>query len=233
MADRPALRLLLVRHGETAANRQMRYLGTLDQPLAAAGAAQADRLAEALAPLPLAAVYASPLARTAATGERIAAACGLPLRLEPRLREQAFGEWEGLTRGEVLERSERDRGLLLSWEAEPAVSPPGGEPLAAVQERVLALVEELAAEPAEPSDRPGHSDHPDQRRWVALVSHVGPIKALLCAALGVPLAAARRLFLDPGTLSVVDWGERPLIRLVNAHGLCGGERWIESGIQDR
>jgi broad specificity phosphatase PhoE len=219
MADRPALRLLLVRHGETAFNRQMRYLGTLDEPLAAAGVAQAGRLAEALAPLPLAAVYASPLARTAATAERIAAACALPLRLEPRLREQAFGEWEGLTRAEVLGRGDRDRELLRRWEEEPAVGPPGGEPLAAVQERVLGMVGQLAAEPAAGSS--------GGRRWVALVSHVGPIKALLCAALGVPLAAARRLFLDPGTLTVVDWGERPVIRLFNAQGLAGGERWIQ------
>jgi ribonuclease H / adenosylcobalamin/alpha-ribazole phosphatase len=63
---------------------------------------------------------------------------------------------------------------------------------------------------------------------VVLVSHVGPIKALLCSALAAPLAAARRMFLDPGTLSVVDWGESPVIRLFNAHGHLGWEaaRWM-------
>jgi broad specificity phosphatase PhoE len=67
--------------------------------------------------------------------------------------------------------------------------------------------------------------------WIALVSHVGPIKALLCAALGAPLASARHLFLDPGTLSVVDWGERPVVRLFNAHGHLGWEaaRWMGQG----
>ena len=211
------LRLLLIRHGETAANRQMRYLGSLDHPLAEAGVAQAERLAAALAPLPLAGVYSSPLARAAATAERIAAACRLPLQREPRLREQCFGGWEGLTRAEVLGRGALDRELLQRWESDSAVAPPGGEPLAEVQARVLGLVAELAGAPAAGS----------ARRWVALVSHVGPIKALLCAALGVPLAAARRLFLDPGTLTVVDWGERPVVRLFNAHGLCGGERGRE------
>jgi broad specificity phosphatase PhoE len=64
--------------------------------------------------------------------------------------------------------------------------------------------------------------------WVTLVSHVGPIKVLLCTALAVPLTAARRLFLDPGTLSVIDWGESPVMRLYNAHGHLGWReaRWM-------
>ena len=67
-----------------------------------------------------------------------------------------------------------------------------------------------------------------QGDWIVLVSHVGPIKALLCAALGVPLAAARHLFLDPATLSVVDWGDHPVVRLFNAHGHLGWDsaRWM-------
>ena len=64
--------------------------------------------------------------------------------------------------------------------------------------------------------------------WITLVSHVGPSKALLCAALAAPLTAARRLFLDPGTLSVIDWGEAPVVRLFNAHGHLGWReaRWM-------
>ena len=79
---------------------------------------------------------------------------------------------------------------------------------------MIALVEDLRREHA--------------GAWVALVSHVGPIKALLCAALGAPLATARHLFLDPGTLTVLDWGERPVVRLFNAHGHLGWEeaRWM-------
>jgi broad specificity phosphatase PhoE len=206
-----SVRLFLARHGETEGNREMRYLGSVDQPLAPGGLEQAERLAEALAPLPLDAVYASPLRRAADTGSRIAAARGLDLRIEERLREQCFGAWEGLTRNEVLER---DRELLLGWEADLGTAPPGGEALSSVQERMLALVEDF------------RRDHAGS--WIALVSHVGPIKALLCAALGAPLATARHLFLDPGTLTVIDWGERPVVRLFNAHGHLGWEaaRWM-------
>lgn len=190
----------------------MRYLGSRDEPLSSDGAGQAERLAAALGPLPLAAVYASPLCRAAETGRRIAAARGLDLRLEERLREQCFGAWEGLTRSEVLEKGGREH--LLRWEADLGLAPPGGEPLTAVQARMIALVEDLRREHA--------------GAWVALVSHVGPIKALLCAALGAPLATARNLFLDPGTLTVLDWGERPVVRLFNAHGHLGWEeaRWM-------
>jgi ribonuclease H / adenosylcobalamin/alpha-ribazole phosphatase len=207
----PFLRLLLVRHGEVLSNRELRYVGSRDEPLADSGVEQAERLAAALAGLPVGAVYSSPLARARETGERIAAARRVPLRLEERLREQSFGEWEGLTRAEVLKQDEE---RLLGWEADLATAPPDGESLASVQARALDFVGELAR------------DH--RGEWVVLVSHVGPVKALLCAALGAPLATARRLFLDPGTLSVIDWGERPVVRLFNAHGHLGWEaaRWM-------
>lgn len=213
MTPSTSVRLFLARHGETPGNREMRYLGSVDEPLSPGGTEQAERLAAALGPLPLAAVYASPLRRTADTGRRIAAARRLDLRLDERLREQRFGAWEGLTRPEVLEK---DREQLLRWEADLSLSPPGGESLASVQARTIALVEELRREHA--------------GAWVALVSHVGPIKALLCAALGAPLATARHLFLDPGTLTVLDWGERPVVRLFNAHGHLGWEeaRWMQT-----
>jgi broad specificity phosphatase PhoE len=190
----------------------MRYLGSRDEPLADSGLRQAEMLGEALAPLPVRAVYASPLRRAADTASRIAATREVDVRLEPRLREQCFGEWDGLTRGEILAGEGREH--LLRWEADLGLPPPGGESLTAVQERVLDLVGDLAR---------AHAGD-----WIALVSHVGPIKALLCAALGVPLAAARRMFLDPATLSVVDWGERPIVRLFNAHAHLGWQaaRWM-------
>ena len=61
-----------------------------------------------------------------------------------------------------------------------------------------------------------------------MMRHIALAAALLCAALGAPLATARHLFLDPGTLTVLDWGERPVVRLFNAHGHLGWEsaRWM-------
>lgn len=209
-----SLRLFLVRHGEAVANTEMRYLGSRDDPLTERGAWQAAQLARALGGLPLAAVYTSPLRRAADTAVQIGQACELPVQVDARLREGAFGEWEGLTRAEVLARSQHDAHLLTRWETDPDCAPPGGESLGAVQARVLELVQEL------------HTTHAGA--WIVLVSHVVPIKSILCAALAVPLIVGRRLFLDPATISVIDWGRHPVVRLFNAHEHLGWDaaRWM-------
>lgn len=211
----PTTRLLLVRHGETLANREYRYIGTRDDALSEQGQLQAEALAEALSILPVAAVYSSPRQRTVATAEPIAARHQLAVQLLPELVEGSFGMWEGLSRAEVLARSAEDEQLLLDWESNPEIAPPGGESFAAMCERVVGAVERLA------------QVHPDQT--IVLVSHVGPIKVLLCAAMGAPLSALFQMFLDPATISVVDWRlPRPTVRLFNSHAHLGWEkaRWM-------
>lgn len=213
----PAIRLVLVRHGEVDANREMRYLGRGDPSLNHTGRRQAEALAASLAALAPDRILTSPLARARATADVIAARTGSVPRTDPRLREMDFGDWEGLTRTEVLGLGERSQRDLLAWEADPELAPPHGESLAAVQTRVLELANELVAAAAGST--------------AALVSHVGPIKALLCAALGLGLAATRRVFLDPASVSVVDWGTMPVVRLVNspAEGTVSSARWLRHG----
>jgi ribonuclease H / adenosylcobalamin/alpha-ribazole phosphatase len=214
------LRLFLARHGETADNLQMRYLGGRDKPLTENGIYQSRCAAEALAQLPIKTVISSPLRRAADTAAKIQAACGIELRLDTRLAEGSFGSWEGLTRAEVLELGTRDTELLARWESDASCAPPGGESIESIQTRVIALVEELIDE------FPNSS--------VALVSHVGPIKALLSAVLGIPLQASRRMFLDPGSISVVEWGTHPLLRLFNSHAHLGwsSARWMDGSLSE-
>ncbi len=211
--DNP-LRLFLVRHGESAANAEMRYLGTRDEPLTERGLQQAALLTSSFEGLPITAVVSSTLRRALDTATPIALKCGLQVRLDPRLREGGFGEWEGLTRREVHDRSREDANLLERWEEDSRCCPPGGESMDAVQRRVMEFIAEVPAQIT-----PG---------WIVLVSHVGPIKALLAAALDLPINAVRRLFLDPATVSVVDWGSRPLVRLFNSHCHLGWNqaRWM-------
>ena len=217
MSQRPdlLLRLFLVRHGETAANAEMRYLGSRDDPLTERGTLQARRLADAFENLPVTAVISSPLKRAFDTATPIAQKCGVSVRIDARLREGGFGTWEGLTRREVLGRRPEDARLLERWEGDPRCSPPGGESMESVQRRVVELIAEEQTRGA-----PG---------WIVLVSHVGPIKALLAAALDLPVSAVRRLFLDPATVSVVDWGNPPLVRLFNSHCHLGWNqaRWMQ------
>jgi len=214
MGDVRTLRFFLVRHGETADNQQMRYLGIRDEPLTERGMLQARRAADALSQLPIRIVVSSPLRRAADTAARICEACGVELRLDSRLAEGSFGSWEGLTRAEVLKLGGRDAEMLARWESDPFAAPPGGESIESVQKRMVELGEEFEVA------------FPDSS--VVLVSHVGPIKALLAAVLDVPLQASRRLFLDPGTISVVEWGEHRFLRLFNSHAHLGwaSARWM-------
>ena len=86
--------ILLVRHGETASNAA-RVLQTPDIPLSARGLDQAERLAERLAQLGVAAILSSDYARARMTAERVRAATGAPLELWPELRERNFGTLRG------------------------------------------------------------------------------------------------------------------------------------------
>ncbi len=212
----PFVRFFLVRHAEALANPELRYLGSRDDPLTEHGRWQAVQLAHALAPLALAAVYTSPLTRAVETAIPIAQAHHFSHIADPRLVEAAMGTWEGLRRADILARSLEDAAHHQRWEADPFCAPPGGESFANVQTRVEGCVQDLAERHAGAS--------------VVVVSHVGPIKALLCAAMAVPLTAARRMFLDSATVSVIDWGSDAvdwgvpaILRLYNAHHHLGWE----------
>lgn len=209
-------RLFIARHGETLANREYRFIGSRDDPLSEHGRVQAAQLAEALAGFPIAAVYSSPMQRAWQTALAVAERHNLPVQRCEALREGSFGIWEGMNRDEVLARSPEDARLFYQWGLDPTLAPPGGESLVAMQERVCAGVEQLAL------------THPDQN--IVLVSHVGPIKALICTALGVPVSISPRIFLDPATISVVDWRDSTYatVRLVNSHAHLGWQqaRWM-------
>jgi len=208
-----SLRLYLVRHGEVAANSEGRYIGLGDETLTERGLRQAEALGAAFADIEVAAVYSSPLRRALQTARSIAAARQLEVLTDDLLTEMSFGEWEGLTSREVADRSAGDRELAARWMEDPELAPPGGESLASVTSRILGFVDHRRAQ--------GH-------HAVVAISHVGPIKALLCAALGLPLGSSKRMFLDPATVSVIDWGETPVLRLFNSHAHLGwrNARWM-------
>jgi broad specificity phosphatase PhoE len=134
-----------VRHGLTEWNVQQRLQGRHDIPLNAEGRAQAIRCGGILqdlferdnrAPGDLSYV-SSPLARARETMELMRTALGLPpadYRVEPRLLEIAFGEWEGLTYDDVLKR---DAGIIDKREHNKwGFLIPGGESYAQVAARV-------------------------------------------------------------------------------------------------
>ena len=187
----PPLRLLLVRHGQTARNAEHRYSGRADVPLSETGVAQAHALAgriTTLAPT-VTAVVSSPLARCQDTARVIAAAAGdPPVITEPDLIECDLGEWEGRTYDEVAQRWPE---LIDGWLTRTNLAAPGGESLQQVTKRVRRAVANLR-------------DTYPPGSVVVVVSHVWPLKVMLRDALAASDALLRRLLLSPAGLSVLD-----------------------------
>jgi broad specificity phosphatase PhoE len=131
--------LLLIRHGETDWNAEHRWQGHADVPLNAHGREQAKVLAEELAPEGVDAIYSSDLSRARDTAEIVGERLGVPVVLDPDLREIDVGSREGLTGEEVGDRP---------WD---------GEPHETHGERILRAVRTIAER------------HPDERVAVDLV----------------------------------------------------------------
>ncbi len=206
--DRPAswtpptntrTRLVLVRHGSTQHSAALRFSGRNELPLDDAGREQAAALAKRSFGS-VDAVVSSPLVRTVQTAEAIAAPLGLPVEIVDDFVETDFGVWEGLT---FAEAAEVDGPLLREWQGRIDVAPPGGETFAAVGQRVERARDALVAA------------HPDAT--VVVVTHVTPIKWLVCAALDAPPVGLFRLYLDTASVSVVDYyaDGNMSVRLVN------------------
>lgn len=127
-------RLLLVRHGQIAANVEQRWHGSTDGPLTERGHAQARWVAAHLARTrPRAAgVYASPLKRAQDTGAAIAEALALPLQTLADLAEYGIGDLENETYDDLLGRHRffDCAGSDVTW------APPNGESLEAVGRRI-------------------------------------------------------------------------------------------------
>jgi broad specificity phosphatase PhoE len=184
-----SLRLLLLRHGETAWNRERRYQGWTDTSLSSVGVQQAEAAARELKEHAFAAVYSSPLKRALDTAAAIARPHGLEVETDPAFKELAFGEWEGLT---LDEARARDASLYEGWARTPhLVVPPGAESLAQVRERVLAGLERLRAR---------HGGE-----VVCLVAHGIPVRILILEALGLGLDRIWSLHSAPTGISELEF----------------------------
>ena len=135
--------LILVRHGETDWNRELRFQGHLDVPLNATGLEQARRLALRMIDEPVRRFYASDLARARQTAEPMAFQLRLAMVLDPALREQGFGQMEGMSVPEIKSRHPQEWADWLRFDADHAM--PGGESTRFFHARVAAGVRRIAA----------------------------------------------------------------------------------------
>jgi len=180
---------VLLRHGETPLSAERRFAGRGDIPLTETGKLQAKAAAQRLAARGgIQLIVTSPLQRARLTAEEVAAATGAPVEIEEAFIETDFGEWEGLTYAEAMQRWPAE---LAAWMKDTGLAPPGGESFAATSRRVLAGLDRLLA-----GREPG---------TVVVVSHVSPMKIVLRHALLAPPPALRRMHLDVACLCEVDW----------------------------
>ncbi len=196
-----ATRVLAIRHGETDWNRAARIQGHTDIPLNRTGLWQAGRMAAALAGEDIAAVYSSDLLRASQTAAALASAAGLTLSTDTGLRERSFGDFEGVSFGEIERRWPVD---AERWRRrEPDFGPGGGETLNAFYARSIETARRLVAR------------HPGQT--VALVAHGGVLDCLYRAATRLDLRAPRtwqldnasinRLLYSPEGFTLVGWND--------------------------
>lgn len=156
------MKIILVRHGETDWNREQRYQGHKDIAMNDAGRTQARDIAARLESEKVEAIFSSDLSRTLETAAIIAEYHKLPIRIDSRFREMAFGEWEGLTFKEVYAKYPAE---FREWCANTgAFRVPGGESVEDLLARVWPALLEISQ---------------CHRNTVVVSTHGGVLRALL------------------------------------------------------
>ena len=201
-------RLYLIRHGQTAWNKEERFRGRADVPLDEVGLAEARALARAFGEQGFDALYSSPLSRCLQTMEPLARLRQLEVRPLEGLVDIDFGAWQARPRAEVQAENPE---LYELWTTLPdKVTFPDGENLAQVRERALVEVARVHAEHSEGT--------------VALCTHRVVCKLLVCGLLGIPDRLFWRIRQDATCVNLFEispHGNATLIKLNDTHHAAG------------
>ncbi len=161
--------IYLVRHGQTAWNKEEIFRGRTDIPLDETGLKQAELAGDYLKEVRIDAIYSSPLSRARQTAQKIAQLHHLEVIPLEGMIDLSFGNWEGQPHQKI---QENDPETYRMWREKPhLVRLPGGETLDEVTARSMAAMEEVVRK---------HSG-----RNAVLVSHRVICKVLICAILGL------------------------------------------------
>lgn len=182
-------RLVIVRHGETWDNAAGVWQGQLDSPLSDRGRAQAAAMAPLVAALGPTRIVSSDLSRASVTAAAIGELTGIPVELDPRLREIHAGEWQGLTSAQVQARDPELRAAVLAGEDLPRGRT--GERLSEVHSRCTEAAESLVGSLA-------------AGECMVLVTHGVAGRALAAAVLDLDLDLAWRVL---GGFGNCHWSE--------------------------
>jgi broad specificity phosphatase PhoE len=186
--------LILLRHGRTAANKEGRLQGRLDQDLDDLGQRQAAAAARYLAGVPggIDGVIASPLRRA----QQTAAALGRDVETDERWIELAYGVYEGVPHAEVPSE------VWQTWRQDFSYVPEGGESLTALDSRVREACADVLERAADEN--------------IVVVSHVSPMKSAVAWALGVDIGISWNCHLDHASICRIEIrGRNPVLGTFN------------------
>jgi 2,3-bisphosphoglycerate-dependent phosphoglycerate mutase len=195
--------MVIVRHGETVWNRELRVQGYRDSALTDDGISQARALAARLSSESFHALLSSDLGRAVQTADIISERTGHEVRIDQKLRERNYGVLEGLTRDEFRVLHPVAAEHHDSRDAEYVIF--GGESQREFVSRIVAVFDAIADE--------------FRGRRIVVVSHGGVLAALHRHISGVPIGAPRTLPLPNASYNI----------LARRDGKWIVERWGDTG----
>ncbi|KPK01245.1 MAG: hypothetical protein AMK71_06310 [Nitrospira bacterium SG8_35_4] len=193
-------KIYLIRHGETEGAHTRRYKGHIDVPLSENGISQVQRLSEHLSRnAELSAVYTSDLSRASRSAEIIAAPFNITPIVIRELKERNFGDWEGMSFDEI-QKIYPD--AFTSWAKNPLrFSPLNGESTLEVHDRVMPVFIRIEEE--------------NKGKNIAIVTHGGVTRVILCSMLEMPLENIFRIEQDFAALNIVEFWDYPIVKQIN------------------
>ena len=199
------MQIILVRHGETMANKAQLVLGTSDVPLTELGRGQAKAAAKKISlmePSPTI-LFSSPYQRAKETAGYISNVIGLNPIFIDGLKEMHSGEMEGIKASEMDDKYPE---YMKNWRRDHSTArPPGGETLEEVHSRAWKSILNIFNEYDEPV--------------VVVVAHLFPIQGILCNVLGIKSNNFEKLVIDLGSLSSIEIQSHSY-RLLRMNDIC-------------
>jgi len=181
----------LIRHGQTAWNKEEIFRGRADIPLNEIGFREAELVGEYLKGMEIHAIYSSPLSRARETARRIAQFFNLKVQPLVGIVDMHFGRWEGRPLKEV---QTYDREIYLQWREKPhLVRIPDSESLDEVRVRAMAALGEVIQY--------------HQGKNLVLVSHRVINKVIICGILGIDNSHFWQIGQDTGAINLIQFQE--------------------------
>jgi len=203
------MKLYLVRHGESEANKQGIYSGFLDTKLTEKGENQAKACYELLKHVKFEKVICSDLQRAHKTACIVSGLNEEELIVKEGLREMNFGRWEGLSHKEILEN---DKEYYENWMDDYyRVTTPEGESLNSFYERVNSEFDGIKKDHLFKSTK----DEEKKEKNILVVSHSGVIRALISKEIIGSMEGYWKFAIDNCSVTVIEYDEKEYAFLKN------------------